>query len=329
MSNNSSTSNENNNSSSGTSELMENGPANKWKLEQNSFGLESDQKPQFSTPGSQLLLEQQHQKAASFSDFVPNAAGVFDSSKLSGHLSHQNGGPNYGGIYSGVGAPTSSPYFYPAQAVTAAAAAAVFSGGAGMYSQNNSSQASNANHQFLYGGQPSSSPESFGNEPQTRIIEGSEVHINSKGKKTRKPRTIYSSHQLQQLQRRFTEAQYLALPDRAELANELGLSQTQVKIWFQNRRSKQKKQSRNGSNPERSSEDEESMRELSAPTLWTPLESCAVGLTPLMNNSTSGLAPSLAVSSIVPQIVSSVNEVLDGIGASPKLTDYLRSHNDV
>ena len=48
------------------------------------------------------------------------------------------------------------------------------------------------------------------------------------GKKLRKPRTIYSSLQLQQLNKRFQRAQYLALPDRAELAASLGLTQTQV-----------------------------------------------------------------------------------------------------
>lgn len=47
-------------------------------------------------------------------------------------------------------------------------------------------------------------------------------------KKTRKPRTIYSSQQLQQLNRRFQRAQYLALPERAALATALGLTQTQV-----------------------------------------------------------------------------------------------------
>lgn len=52
--------------------------------------------------------------------------------------------------------------------------------------------------------------------------------MNSKGKKMRKPRTIYSSLQIQQLERRFQRTQYLGLPDRAELASNLGLTQTQV-----------------------------------------------------------------------------------------------------
>ena len=62
----------------------------------------------------------------------------------------------------------------------------------------------------------------------------------------RKPRTIYSSMQLQTLNKRFITTQYLALPERAELAAQLGLTQTQVKIWFQNRRSKYKKMLKQG-----------------------------------------------------------------------------------
>lgn len=47
-------------------------------------------------------------------------------------------------------------------------------------------------------------------------------------KKLRKPRTIYSSLQLQHLNQRFQHTQYLALPERAQLAAQLGLTQTQV-----------------------------------------------------------------------------------------------------
>ena len=49
-----------------------------------------------------------------------------------------------------------------------------------------------------------------------------------RGKKLRKPRTIYTSCNLIQLNRIFQRKQYLALPERAELAASLGLTQTQV-----------------------------------------------------------------------------------------------------
>merc|ERR1719509_471317 len=66
------------------------------------------------------------------------------------------------------------------------------------------------------------------------------------GKKVRNARTIYSAPQIQQLEARFQRTQYLALPERAEIALLLQLTQTQVKIWFQNRRSKFKKTAKVG-----------------------------------------------------------------------------------
>jgi len=61
-----------------------------------------------------------------------------------------------------------------------------------------------------------------------KCVDDGSLRVNGKGKKMRKPRTIYSSLQLQQLNRRFQRTQYLALPERAELAASLGLTQTQV-----------------------------------------------------------------------------------------------------
>lgn len=63
---------------------------------------------------------------------------------------------------------------------------------------------------------------------RSTVIENRDLRLNGKGKKIRKPRTIYSSLQLQALHQRFQQTQYLALPERADLAAKLGLTQTQV-----------------------------------------------------------------------------------------------------
>uniref|UniRef100_UPI00358F5CE8 barH-like 1 homeobox protein n=1 Tax=Myxine glutinosa TaxID=7769 RepID=UPI00358F5CE8 len=64
----------------------------------------------------------------------------------------------------------------------------------------------------------------------------------ARSKKPRKARTAFSDHQLTQLERSFERQKYLSVQDRMELAATLNLTDTQVKTWYQNRRTKWKRQ---------------------------------------------------------------------------------------
>ncbi|XP_006902135.1 PREDICTED: homeobox protein BarH-like 1-like [Elephantulus edwardii] len=63
----------------------------------------------------------------------------------------------------------------------------------------------------------------------------------TKAKKGRRSRTVFTELQLMGLEKRFEKQKYLSTPDRIDLAESLGLSQLQVKTWYQNRRMKWKK----------------------------------------------------------------------------------------
>uniref|UniRef100_A0A6I8QIF8 BARX homeobox 2 n=1 Tax=Xenopus tropicalis TaxID=8364 RepID=A0A6I8QIF8_XENTR len=78
----------------------------------------------------------------------------------------------------------------------------------------------------------------------------SEVHQSSESeheqttprmKKPRRSRTIFTELQLMGLEKKFQKQKYLSTPDRLDLAQSLGLTQLQVKTWYQNRRMKWKK----------------------------------------------------------------------------------------
>ncbi|KAM9326232.1 ventral anterior homeobox 1 [Gastrophryne carolinensis] len=57
----------------------------------------------------------------------------------------------------------------------------------------------------------------------------------------KRTRTSFTAEQLYRLEMEFQRCQYVVGRERTELARQLNLSETQVKVWFQNRRTKQKK----------------------------------------------------------------------------------------
>lgn len=63
----------------------------------------------------------------------------------------------------------------------------------------------------------------------------------SNSKRKIRPRILFNTNQISLLERKFAQQQYLTPTERNELAKDLQLTSNQVKIWFQNKRYKSKK----------------------------------------------------------------------------------------
>ncbi|XP_016347056.1 homeobox protein BarH-like 2 [Sinocyclocheilus anshuiensis] len=89
-------------------------------------------------------------------------------------------------------------------------------------------------HQLSSEPTASETPVSISSESETE-------HSTPQLKKPRRSRTIFTELQLLGLEKKFQKQKYLSTPDRLDLAQSLGLTQLQVKTWYQNRRMKWKK----------------------------------------------------------------------------------------
>lgn len=56
-----------------------------------------------------------------------------------------------------------------------------------------------------------------------------------------KYRTVYTEQQKVELEKEYVKGTFISVQRKADIAKEVGLSERQVKIWFQNRRAKDRK----------------------------------------------------------------------------------------
>ncbi|VVC86983.1 unnamed protein product [Leptidea sinapis] len=87
----------------------------------------------------------------------------------------------------------------------------------------------------IAGGSQNDAQDNADRQQVTRSSSGS-------GRKPRRRRTAFTHAQLAYLERKFRCQKYLSVADRGDVADALNLSETQVKTWYQNRRTKWKRQ---------------------------------------------------------------------------------------
>ncbi|NXM66369.1 CDX4 protein, partial [Serilophus lunatus] len=86
-----------------------------------------------------------------------------------------------------------------------------------------------------------SSPSSHRHSSYEWMRKPGQANTTGKTRTKEKYRVVYTDHQRLELEKEFHCNRYITIRRKSELAANLGLSERQVKIWFQNRRAKERK----------------------------------------------------------------------------------------
>lgn len=90
--------------------------------------------------------------------------------------------------------------------------------------------------------EPAHSKQTSGGGQLAEQMEETSLQQQQQQLKPRRARTAFTYEQISALEQKFKSTRYLSVFERSNLAASLKLTETQVKIWFQNRRTKWKKQ---------------------------------------------------------------------------------------
>uniref|UniRef100_A0A915DST1 Homeobox domain-containing protein n=1 Tax=Ditylenchus dipsaci TaxID=166011 RepID=A0A915DST1_9BILA len=129
---------------------------------------------------------------------------------------------------------------------TAAYQAAVASLGGNLFQNSNGSPSNNRGpYMLVHSHSPSGTTEDVDQQHNNNHYQHSQqaqhmlqLSPNSLMLNKKQSRPTFTGHQIFMLEKKFEQTKYLAGADRAQLAQELSMSESQVKVWFQNRRTK-------------------------------------------------------------------------------------------